>query len=208
MSAASGKRLVILLHGVGSNGADMMGLAQLWRPILPGVSFEAPNAPERFDHGGGFQWFSIDGVTQSNRESRIVMAREGFDRVVAACVANHGLQDHLDRVAIVGFSQGTIMAVEAVVSGRWPVAGLVGFSGRLVSSRPFSSKTSTPILLLHGANDQVIPAAETTNMAKELMANGFKVESHIYPGLAHGISSEGAARAAEFLASKLSQSPP
>ncbi|MFC0686602.1 alpha/beta hydrolase [Novosphingobium clariflavum] len=196
--------LVILLHGVGSNGADLAGLGQLWRQQLPEARFVSPDAPFAFDGGGaGRQWFSLAGVTADNRPARVEAARAAFDGVIAPIVAAQGFEDRLDRVALVGFSQGTIMALDAVVSGRWPVAALLGYSGRLASPGPLEPSPQTRVALIHGGSDPVIPPAETTDAAARLSALGIAADSTILPGLGHTISREGAEIGAAFLAAAL-----
>lgn len=200
MSATTATILVIMLHGVGSNGDDLAPLANVWKSVLPGAVFVSPNAPNRSSFGSGYQWFSVAGVTEENRSGRIKDARPDFDKTVSKIIEENGFSDKLDRVAFVGFSQGTIMSLDAVASGRWPVGAVVGFSGRLASPLPLAPSTTTPILLIHGSADPVIPASETTKAAAALEALGLKVETVIQPGLPHTISGEGAAKAGSFLA--------
>jgi phospholipase/carboxylesterase len=114
--------LVILLHGVGSNGADLLQLADSWRSELPETQFAAPDAPFPSDFGTGRQWFSVTGVTAANRAGRVLAAREAFNRTLTEIVSAHGLGDRLERVVLVGFSQGSMMALDAPWSGNWPVA--------------------------------------------------------------------------------------
>ncbi|SSC66701.1 alpha/beta hydrolase [Ciceribacter selenitireducens] len=192
--------LVIFLHGVGSRGADLLPLAGPLRDALPGTVFVAPDAPFPFPYGMGHQWFSIAGVTEDNRAGRIEAARADFDRVIGETIETFGFAERLDRVAFVGFSQGTIMALDALVSGRWPVGAIVGFSGRLGSPYPLSPDKATPVLLVHGAADSVIPAAETVKAATTLQKLDVDVESRILPGLDHTISAEGVELAGKFLA--------
>jgi phospholipase/carboxylesterase len=199
MISATQKGLVILLHGVGSNGHDMLSLANLWQNDLPMDSFEAPDAPNSFDHGAGFQWFSVNGVTTENRASRIVSARKSFNTLIDNLVAKHQLRDRLERVVLVGFSQGAIMALDAMATGRWPVGAVVSLSGRLASPEPLTPAAKTPVLLLHGADDAVIAATETTHAAKILKTYGVSTESHIYPGLGHSISTEESTTAVRFI---------
>lgn len=195
--------LVIFLHGVGSRGEDLLPLAGPLRGALPGTAFAAPDAPFPFPYGMGHQWFSIAGVNEENRAGRIEAARSDFDRVIREIIETYGFAEKLDRVAFVGFSQGTIMALDALVSGRWPVGAIVGFSGRLASPSPLSPHKATPVLLVHGAVDSVIPAAETVKAAATLQALGVDVESRILPGLDHTISAEGVELAGKFLADQL-----
>jgi phospholipase/carboxylesterase len=197
------RSLVILLHGVGSNGKDISGLASFWQQSLPNILFESPNAPEPFDHGIGFQWFSVSGVTERNRAQRITEARTAFDRLLTGIIEQHGLGRHLDRVVFAGFSQGSIMALDAIATGRWPVAGVLAYSGRLASPLPLTPADATRLMLIHGADDPVIQASETTQAAKTLKSLGLAVETHILPGLGHTISTEGAALGALFLRNTL-----
>ena len=139
------------------------------------------------------------------RSERIRDARAGFDATVSRIIAENGFEGRLDRVAFLGFSQGTIMALDAIASGRWPVAAVAGFSGRLASPQPHAPSLATSVLLVHGGADPVIPASETTKAATVLETLGVKVETMIVPGLPHTISADGAARAGAFLANILSK---
>jgi phospholipase/carboxylesterase len=195
--------LVILLHGVGANGRDLAQLAGGLRSYLPQTHFAAPDAPGRFDEGPGRQWFSMAGVSQANRPQRVEAARADFDQIVSAELAHVGLADQLDRVALVGFSQGAIMALDAIASGRWPVAAVVAFSGRLASPAPLAPPSGARALLVHGEADTVIPSDETLAAAATLRQAGVQVEARIYPGLGHAISPEGIALAGAFLSDRL-----
>lgn len=194
------RNLLIVLHGVGSNGADLAPFGELWSRGLPDTDFAAPDAPFAFPYGGGRQWFSLDGVTPQNRPGRVAAARESFDRLIGAIVSAHGLENHLDRVALVGFSQGAIMALDALASGRWPVAAVVAFSGRLASPPPLTPSIGTRVLLVHGAEDTIIPAQDSERAASTLRGLGIEAGLHILPGIGHGIPPEGVALAQDFLA--------
>ncbi|MBW6421153.1 dienelactone hydrolase family protein [Rhizobium sp. XQZ8] len=200
MADAVSDILVILLHGVGSNGESLASLGKRLATALPSAFFAAPDGPEPSATGQGRQWFSVVGVTAENRPARIAAARPGFDATVSAIIEENGFVGRLDRVAFVGFSQGTIMSLDAIASGRWPVGAVVGFSGRLSAPEPHAPKGSTPLLLVHGTDDRVISAEETENAAGKLAALGLPVEMRIEPGLGHTISGSGAAYAGEFLA--------
>jgi phospholipase/carboxylesterase len=193
--------LVILLHGVGSRGADMAPLADHLAPLLPDAGFEAPDAPQPFDQGGpGRQWFSISGVTEANRAGRIAAARPAFDAVLSALIDRHGLSGHPECVALMGFSQGTIMALDAVASGRWQFGAVVGFSGRLATPDPLAPSPRTSVLLLHGTADPVIPAAEAQSAHERLSTAGADISLSLLPGLGHSINREGLDLAAAHLA--------
>jgi phospholipase/carboxylesterase len=200
MSLQSNKHLLIFLHGVGSNGANLAPLADVWETQLPDTAYAAPNAPFPFDHGMGYQWFSITGVTAETRPHRLVEARPAFDALITSMIAQHGFSQRLDQVAFIGFSQGSIMALDAVMSGRWPVRCVVAFSGRLSTPSPFTPSMNARILLTHGDADLIIPHAETTHAYAAIEAAGMEAECHILPGVGHSISPDAAKMAGSFLA--------
>jgi phospholipase/carboxylesterase len=197
--------LVILLHGVGSSGRDLAPLGRAWQAGLAGTHFAAPDAPYGFDHGPGHQWFSVTGVTPENRIQRIAAARADFDRMVTALIEQHGLSDRLDRVALVGFSQGSIMALDAIATGRWPVTAVLAFSGRLAPPVAPKPSVETKVLLVHGDADRVIPVSETVEAVRVLHSLGLSVQSHVLPGVGHTITRDGAALGGRFLESCLNQ---
>lgn len=197
------RKLVILLHGVGSSGSNLMPLGKAWARALPDTDFVSPDGPEAFDLGAGRQWFSVKGVTEANRPARVVSARATFDRVLKEIIEAHGQTGHLDRVALVGFSQGSIMALDALASGRWPVAAIVAFSGRLASPSPLTPSPSTRALLIHGDADPVMPLAESERAVTMLRSAGVAADLRVLAGIGHTISDEGAQIAGAFLAGTL-----
>lgn len=193
--------LAILLHGVGSSGDDLAGLGAFWSPRLPETIFASPDGPEHFDQGGpGYQWFSLMGVTPANRPARIAAARAAFDTVIGEIIDQHGFTDRLDRVALVGFSQGSIMALDAVMSGRWPVGVVVAYSGRMASPAPYAPSLSTPVHLIHGDADPVIPVSEAHAALAALTGAGMRAQLQVERGVDHTISAEGAALGESILA--------
>jgi len=194
------KALVIFLHGVGSNGEDLAALGRHWAPLLPDVIFAAPDAPEPFPYGAGFQWFSLEGVTPENRPARVRNARAAFDATIETIMAQHALNGRWDSVVLVGFSQGSIMALDMLASGRYPLAGVVAFSGRLAFDGPLTPTPQTPALLIHGHADEVIPWRESESAAQRLKAAGVPLELQLEPKTTHTISAQGAMRAATFIA--------
>ncbi|AHF77548.1 Phospholipase/carboxylesterase [Sodalis praecaptivus] len=198
--------LIILLHGVGSSGDDLLPLADAWKHQLPGCDFASPDAPTHSDFGQGYQWFSVVGVTEQNRPRRIQAARASFDTTLARLMAVRGLEGQPEKVVLAGFSQGATMALDAVASGRWPVAGVVAFSGRLATPLPLTpAAAQTPVLLLHGGQDDVIPASESPLAARLLSAVGMKATAKIFPGLGHTLSPEGITLAGRFIAQAVSR---
>ncbi|UXS03951.1 alpha/beta hydrolase [Agrobacterium tumefaciens] len=199
MTEVGARNLVILLHGVGSNGANLAPLANLWNGLLPNTDFVSPDGPFAFGRGPGRQWFSIEGVTEQNRPDRVQAARGDFDRVIGEIISEHGLADNPQRVALVGFSQGSIMALDVLASGRLPVAAVAAFSGRLASPQPISPSPSTRLTLIHGDEDHIMPVSESVKASDIFKAAGVETELHVLPGLGHSISQDGAVIAGKFL---------
>ncbi len=188
--------LVVLLHGVGASGADLAPLGEVWARRLPGVAFAAPDAPQPFDGAAmGRQWFSILGVTPANRGARIAVAASAFDAVVDAAMAKAGTT--VGRTVLCGFSQGTIMALDAIARGR-RFAGVLGFSGRM-ATEPTVPLAGLPVHLVHGEADGVIPIAESVSARDRLAAAGARVDFVAIPGDGHGIGPAAAASGLAFL---------
>jgi phospholipase/carboxylesterase len=192
--------LVIFFHGIGASGAQLMPLANSWRTALPNSRFAAPDAP--FTHWRGHQWFRIDGNPLA--PENIQAAREGFDRTVFDIIRREGFEAKHDRVAFVGVSQGAIVALDGVASGRWQVGALVSFAGLLAPIQVSSKSSKTPILLVHGEDDRTIPSMASTMASDQLGAAGFHVEVDILPVVGHTISPGGAEKALQFLRKSLS----
>lgn len=198
---------VVFLHGYGADGADLLGLADPLSPHLPGVAFHAPDAPERsVNNPFGYQWFPIpwlDGSTEAQaRESmtRSVGLLNGFlDKVLA----DEGLTP--DRMVVVGFSQGTMMALHVLPRRDEAVAGIVGFSGRLLSPDLLATeaKVKPPVLLLHGDQDPMVPFQDMTLAGEALEKAGFAVYGHVMKGTGHGISPDGLSVALSFVRDRL-----
>ncbi|WP_066567155.1 alpha/beta hydrolase [Snodgrassella sp. CFCC 13594] len=192
--------LMILLHGVGSNGADMAPLGHYVQQFFPGMIYEAPNAPHAMSFlADGYEWFDLNGISPGNRLRRIEDARADFDALIQSLLMKHGLVDDLDQVVFCGFSQGTIMALDAIASGRWPVLAVLGFSGRLATPIAAEAPKSTKILLQHGEADHTIRMEESQHAANLLQAAGFDVSLKTYAGLGHGIIDEEVKEALNFL---------
>jgi phospholipase/carboxylesterase len=187
--------LVIFLHGIGASGDQFMPLATSWRASLPNTRFAMPDAP--FPNRYGHQWFSTEGNPLD--PARIQTARETFDALVNDVVLREGFDGAHDRTAFVGVSQGAIVALDAVASGRWRVGGLVSFAGLLPPAPVSSASKDTPVLLVHGRDDRTIPSMASLLAARQLKTAGFKVELDVEPGVGHTISNSGAQKALAFL---------
>ncbi|ASL47965.1 Carboxylesterase 2 [Burkholderia sp. AD24] len=195
-ATAPAKGLVVLLHGVGSNARDLMPLADIWSESLPDIAFTSLDGTEAFDGGfGGRQWFSLREVNEGNREARVAAAYPALRAVLDAELAHWHVA--FDRLALVGFSQGSIMTMHHVASSAEGAAGVVGYSGRLASV--IVEHNGTPLTLIHGEDDEVIPI-EALEYAADTFSNaGYTVDAYALPGIGHTINADGVALGQEAL---------
>ncbi len=198
---ATKRSLIICFHGIGASGAQMMPLASSWKAVLPETRFATPNAPFRRPSRPGHLWFQVDG--NQLRPERLAEIRKAFDQTVEEVINREEFDGQLNRVAFVGVSQGAIVAMDAVASGRWKIGALVGFSGLLPPIPVSHDSKDTPILLVHGQNDRTIPPFASTLAASQFQTAGFMVELKIEPGVGHTISMTGARLGLDFLRTQL-----
>ena len=200
---ASGRRarqLVILLHGLGADGDDLLGLAGMAGEALPDAAFVAPDAPQPCDMAPyGRQWFSLIDWSPASLAAGVRAAAPSLDAFIDAQMAERGLPP--SAVALIGFSQGTMMALHVAPRRPDALAAVVGFSGALVDPESLTAdiRSRPPVLLVHGDADPVIPVMALTAARHALTEAGFPVDGYIRPGLQHGIDQQGLALGAQFL---------
>ncbi len=206
-SGGAAKTAVIFVHGYGADGSDLLGLADPLGPHLPDTVFFAPDAPERCTANPfGFQWFPIpwlDGSSEEQALAGLAAAATDLDAFIDKVLADEGLTP--DRLALVGFSQGTMMSLHVAPRRAAPIGGLVGFSGRLMRPELLAAEavSKPPVLLIHGDQDEVVPPASLPEAADALVAAGFETYSHVSKGTGHGIAHDGLSLALSFLREKL-----
>jgi phospholipase/carboxylesterase len=204
-SRARPRQLVVFLHGYGADGNDLIEIGRAWQNLLPDAAFVSPHAPERCAQAPvGRQWFGLTFRDPQERWTGVNRAHPGLDRFLDAELARHQLDDRA--LALVGFSQGTMMALHAGLRRPSPPAAIVGYSGMLVlpSGRAAEAMQSEirarpPILLVHGDADDLIPFEALFHGAEGLAALGIPVEWHLSYGVGHGIDPEGLRHGGEFL---------
>lgn len=215
VSGKPAKSVVVLLHGYGSNGDDLIGLAPFFSRTLPETAFHSPNAPHALEGGfmGGYQWFGLAGydpvamsrdpqyLAETFRALRpgTAAAAAVLDKYLDQVLAHHALE--ADRLALLGFSQGTMMALHVGLRREKQIGGILGYSGALTGSDHLTSeiRSKPPVALVHGDADPVIPFPAMAEAEKALASVGVKYESHRVRGLQHGIDGEGAQFGAAFL---------
>lgn len=199
---------VVFLHGYGANGADLMGLADVLADHLPDTLFVAPDAPESIPGMPfGYQWAPIpwiDGSAEDVAEAAFLASATDVNAFLDALMVDEDLLP--EQVVLFGFSQGTMMALHVAPRREDPVAGIVAFSGRLLSPELLKEEVTSrpPILLVHGDADDVVPVQSLPEAAEALQSAGWEdVYAHIMKGTAHGIAPDGLSVALAFMRDKL-----
>ena len=199
------KQLVVFLHGYGADGNDLIDIGRAWQNLLPDAAFISPHAPRPCGQAPvGREWFPLTFRDPNERWNGVNAAAPGLNDFLDAELARHGLPGQA--LALVGFSQGTMMSLH--VGLRRPVApaAIVGYSGMLVlpeNGDPdvFAAeiKSRPPVLLVHGDQDQLIPVQALMHAAQALAALEVPAQWHISQGVGHGIDQEGLRHGGEFL---------
>lgn len=199
-SGGKPKRLVILLHGLGADGNDLIGLAPYWAPLLPDAEFLSPNAPFPCDMAPyGYQWLS---ARDPSPEARLAGARAAgaiLDGFIDEALAARGLGE--GDLALVGFSQGTMMSLFVGPRRERQLAGIVGYSGRLIAPELLAGeiRSRPPVLLVHGTGDPMVPFASMAEAEAALKDAGVPVETLTCPGIGHSIDGDGLQAGGRFL---------
>jgi phospholipase/carboxylesterase len=208
-SGGKPRRLVILLHGLGADGTDLIGLAPYWAGLLPEAEFLSPNAPFPCDMAPyGYQWFSSQDRSPEAVLGGVRTAAPILDAFIDEALKERGLDSR--ELALVGFSQGTMMSLFVGLRRAAPVAGIVGFSGRLLAPELLAGelRSRPPILLVHGTEDPLVPYSSLAAAESTLKAAGVPVGTVTSVGLGHSIDDQGLRRGGEFLKNVLSGTTP
>jgi phospholipase/carboxylesterase len=191
-SKGAPKQIVLLLHGYGSNGDDLISLAPHWQQELPDAIFLAPNAPERCPGMfAGYQWWGLASLAPQALAAGAEKAAPVLDAYIDARLEEYGLSEA--QLAIVGFSQGTMIALHVGLRRQRRVAGILGYSGMLIGAAALAddSITRPPVLLVHGSADPVVPVAALHEAKAALQRLEIDVETHVCPGLGHSVDPTG-----------------
>ena len=204
LSGGSPKQIVLLLHGYGSSGADLIALAPHWQRDLPDALFLAPNAPQQLSYlSSVYQWWSLSAFTPQALASGATSAAPAIEAFIDRKLHQYGLTDA--SLAIVGFSQGTMMALHVGLRRPLKVAAIVGYSGMLTGGHKLSHLpiTRPPVLLVHGSADPVVPVAALHAAKTELEHLGIDVTAHVSPGVGHSVDPVGLKMGGNFVTKAL-----
>ncbi len=199
--------LVVFLHGFGADGADLIGLGDALADHMPNTMFMSPNAPEPCSvNPMGRQWFPIpwlDGSSEEEMTSSFLRSTDILNAFLDSLPDETGIP--AAQTALVGFSQGTMMSLHVGLRRQDPLAGIVGFSGRLLAPErlPEEIASRPPVLLVHGDMDEMVPPASLDEARRGLEAAGVEVRTHMSRGIGHGIAPDGLGLALGFLKDRL-----
>jgi phospholipase/carboxylesterase len=204
--SGTAQQLVVFLHGYGADGNDLIDIGRAWQQLLPHAAFVSPHAPEPCGGGPtGRQWFTLTMRDPKERWTGVNKAAPVLDRFLDAELARHKLPP--SALALVGFSQGTMMSLHVGLRRAVAPAAIVGYSGVLVlppnvDPEKFAAeiKSRPPVLLVHGDQDDLIPPQALFQAAQGLAALDIPAEWHLSAGIGHGIDQEGLRQGGEFLA--------
>lgn len=200
LSGGEAKSAVIILHGLGDSGAGILPLGEAWRQGLPDTVFLAPDAPFPCDMAPfGFQWFSSQDWSQQVVLAGIQNAVPSLNDYIDHVIASYKLTPA--KVALVGFSQGTMMSLYVAPRRTPSLAGIVGYSGALfgAESLPNERRSAPPVLLIHGMLDDVVPFAAMAHAQSGLQNANINVQTLACPGLYHSVDDAGLAEGLHFL---------
>jgi phospholipase/carboxylesterase len=205
--AGPARSLVVFLHGYGADGADLLGLADSMEAYFPNTAFVAPDAPDRCSGNPfGFQWFPIpwlDGSTERAAAEGLAASSAALNRFLDERLADEDLA--ADSLALIGFSQGAMMAMHVAPRRNTAMAGLVAISGRLLVPERLNAeiRVRPPVLLVHGDQDPVVPFSDMGLAGRALTEAGFETYGHVMRGTGHGIAPDGLSAALTFLKDRL-----
>jgi len=191
-SGNAARQLVIFCHGYGADGNDLISLGQQFQGLLPDAAFVSPHAPDPCAMSPmGRQWFPITRLDPDEYWAGCKAAGPVLDHFITSELERHGLTEA--SVALLGFSQGTMMALHVGLRRAKPLAAIIGFSGALAGPEhlPAEIKSKPPVLLVHGREDDVVPVAALPMAAGVLEQLQVPVTTHISVGLGHGIDPTG-----------------
>lgn len=199
--SGSANHLVIMLHGYGANAQDLLSLAPTIQKQFPDIAVSAPNAPHALGMmADGYKWFDVEDRTPTVMQAGVASNADAVNAYIDQQMAHYGLDEA--NTMLLGFSQGTMLALHVGLRRQNQLAGILGFSGMLLETPtqfPNQIASRPPVLLIHGQADEVIAWQATMAAADVLDMNNIPVNTVVVPDVPHGIDPMGFAEAMTFI---------
>ena len=191
------KNLIIFLHGLGSNGDDLISLAPFMQKKLPEhFAFVSPNGLESY-HDMGYQWFSLEDRSEEAVFGELSRIENRVNYYIDQKLDQFSLTE--EQVFLVGFSQGTMTSLHVGLGRQKPFAGIVGFSGALMCPQSHVFHNKTPVCLIHGMYDDIVPFAAMKSASERLTSQSIHCETYAIGNLMHSINERGLDYAVNFI---------
>ena len=203
-SGNSPKQMIIFVHGYGADGNDLIGLANYFQSTLPEVIFLSPHAPEACSmNPSGYQWFDLTSTDPAVLWSKILVAADHLNEFIDSKLLEYNIAE--ENLALIGFSQGTMMSLHVSLRRKNTMAAVLGYSGRLIGADLLKDDliSKPSIYLIHGDQDPMVPYQESLTAEKVLKEYSIDIKTHISEHTQHSIAEDGLRIGVDFLASKL-----
>ncbi|AIL65410.1 Carboxylesterase 2 [Rickettsiales bacterium Ac37b] len=200
LSGKQAKQLVVMLHGVGADGENLIDLANNFQDMLPDAHFIAPNAPFPYENAPiGYQWFSLNDRSEKALLGGMEIAMPILNAFIDQQLERFNLSE--DKLILIGFSQGTMMSLHLSFRRKNPLAAVIGFSGALIGEQALERELNSrpPVLLVHGEEDSVVPFPLMLYASRVLHKMSIPITTYKCEGLGHMINLEGINKARDFL---------
>jgi len=203
-SGNSPKQMIIFVHGYGADGNDLIGLANYFQSTLPEAIFLSPHAPEACSmNPSGYQWFDLTSTDPAVLWSKILVAADHLNEFIDSKLLEYNIAE--ENLALIGFSQGTMMSLHVSLRRKNTMAAVLGYSGRLIGADLLKDDliSKPSIYLIHGDQDSMVPYQESLTAEKILKEYSIDIKTHISEHTQHSIAEDGLRIGVDFLASKL-----
>lgn len=203
-SGNSPKQMIIFVHGYGADGNDLIGLANYFQSTLPEAIFLSPHAPEACSmNPSGYQWFDLTSTDPAVLWSKILVAADHLNEFIDSKLLEYNIAE--ENLALIGFSQGTMMSLHVSLRRKNTMAAVLGYSGRLIGADLLKDAliSKPSIYLIHGDQDPMVPYQESLTAEKVLKEYSVDIKTHISEHTQHSIAEDGLRIGVDFLASKL-----
>ncbi|MDA7764060.1 MAG: alpha/beta hydrolase [Candidatus Pelagibacterales bacterium] len=203
-SGNSPKQMIIFVHGYGADGNDLIGLANYFQSTLPEAIFLSPHAPEACSmNPSGYQWFDLTSTDPAVLWSKILVAADHLNEFIDSKLLEYNIAE--ENLALIGFSQGTMMSLHVSLRRKNTMAAVLGYSGRLIGADLLKDDliSKPSIYLIHGDQDPMVPYQESLTAEKVLKEYSIDIKTHISEHTQHSIAEDGLRIGVDFLASKL-----